>query len=151
MPQSLSHVILHLVFSTKDRAPFLHETVRDRMHGYLATLCRDLGATCYRVGGMADHVHVVTTLPRQLSQSAFLEDIKKKSSKWIKEIDPDRCADFAWQRGYGAFSVSRSNLEEVVRYVENQAVHHAKVSFQEEYRAFLDKHGVEYDERYVWG
>ena len=87
MPQSLSNVILHIIFSTKDRSPFLDESVRERMHGYLATLCRDLDSICYKVGGVADHVHIVTSLPRTLTQSKLLEDIKKKSSKWIKEID----------------------------------------------------------------
>jgi REP element-mobilizing transposase RayT len=150
MPQSLSNVILHIVFSTKDRHPFLDSAIRERMHGYLASLCRDLGSTCYKVGGVADHVHVVTSLPRTLTQSDLLENIKKKSSKWIKEIDRTRYGKFAWQRGYGAFSVSSSKLDGVVDYVVNQEEHHRKQTFQDEYRRLLAKHGIEYDETYVW-
>jgi len=150
MPQSLSDVNLHLIFSTKDRYPFLDHEVRDSMHRYLATLCRDLGSTCWKVGGVSDHVHIVTSLPRTLSQSQLLEDIKKKSSKWIKEINAAQYGKFAWQAGYGAFSVSRSNLDKVVSYVANQESHHEQLSFQDEYRVFLTKHYVEYDERYVW-
>lgn len=150
MPQSLSDVNLHLIFSTKDRDPFLGTEIRDSMHRYLATLCRDLNATCHKVGGVSDHVHIVTSLPRTLSQSQLLEDIKKKSSKWIKEVDPSKYEKFAWQAGYGAFSVSRSNLDEVISYVANQETHHQKVTFQDEYRAFLTKHNVQYDERYLW-
>jgi len=150
MPQSLSDVTLHLIFSTKERYPFLDQEIRDSMHRYLATLCRDLGSTCHKVGGVSDHAHLVTSLPRTLSQSQLLEDIKKKSSKWIKEVDNEKYGKFAWQSGYGAFSVSRSNLEEVIRYVAKQEEHHMQLSFQDEYRAFLTKHQTEYDERYVW-
>ena len=150
MPQSLSNVILHIVFSTKDRYPFLDGEIRERMHAYLATLCRDLNCACYKVGGVADHVHVVTTLPRTLTQSALLEAIKKKSSKWIKEIDRAKYGKFAWQRGYGAFSVSFSNLDGVVDYAANQDEHHRKQTFQAEFRKLLAKHNMDYDEKYVW-
>lgn len=150
MPQSLSDVNLHLIFSTKDRYPFLDDNIRDKMHRYLATICRDLNSVCHKVGGVSDHVHVVTSLPRTLSQSKLLEEIKKKSSKWIKGIDDAKYGKFSWQAGYGAFSVSRSNLDDVISYVANQEEHHRNRSFQEEYRAFLAKHKVELDERYVW-
>ncbi len=120
------------------------------MHGYLATLCRELDSICYQVGGVADHVHIVTTLPRTLSQSGLLEDIKKKSSKWIKTLGEKGYDQFSWQRGYGAFSVSPSNLAGVVEYAANQEAHHQTQSFQNEYLKFLKKHDVEYDERYVW-
>jgi putative transposase len=114
MPQSLSRVILHIFFSTKDREPWLELNVRPRMHAYLATTCRDLGADLVRVGGVADHVHIVTTLPRTLSQAQLIEQIKKLSSKWIKTLDA-RYRGFFWQRGYGAFSVSPSQLEDLLR------------------------------------
>jgi REP element-mobilizing transposase RayT len=149
MPQSLSRVIIHIIFSTKDRNPWLDAEVRPRMHAYLATICRDLGAETFRVGGVADHVHLVTTLPRTLSQASLLEDVKKTSSKWIKTLGP-AYGQFHWQRGYGAFSVSPSQLTGVVEYVEHQDEHHRHRSFQEEYREFLHRHGVEFDERYVW-
>src|SRR5438552_7498817 len=103
MPQSLSKVILHIIFSTKNRELWLDSGVRPRMHAYLATICRDLGADFVHVGGVSDHVHIVTILPRTVSQAEFIEHIKKTSSKWIKALDT-RYRGFFWQRGYGAFS-----------------------------------------------
>jgi putative transposase len=149
MSQSLSKVILHIIFSTKDREPWLDSNLRTRMHGYLATICRDLGAELVHVGGAVDHVHVVATLPRTVSQAQFVEQIKKTSSKWIKTVDA-RYRGFFWQRGYGAFSVSPSQLESVRQYVEAQQEHHRTPTFQEEYRELLRRHGVDFDERYVW-
>src|SRR5947208_16223775 len=149
MAQSLSKVILHIVFSTKDRKPWLESDIRARMHGYLATICRDLGGELVHVGGVADHVHIVTTLPRTLSQSELIEQLKKVSSKWIKAVDT-RYRGFFWQRGYGAFSVSPSQLEAVLQYIETQQEHHRNRTFQEEYRELLRKHNVDFDEHYVW-
>ena len=149
MPQSLSKVIVHIIFSTKDREPWLGLDVRPRMHAYLATVCRDLGAEVVRVGGVADHVHIVTTLPRTVSQAQLIEQIKKVSSKWIKTLDA-RYRSFFWQRGYGAFSVSPSQLEAVVQYVDTQQEHHRTRTFQQEYRQLLRTHGVDFDERYIW-
>jgi putative transposase len=149
MPQSLSKVIVHVVFGTKDREPWLDSNVRTRMHGYLATICRDLGAELVHVGGMSDHVHIVMTPLRTLSQAQFIEHIKKVSSKWIKGLDM-RYRGFFWQRGYGAFSVSPSQLDSVLVYVNKQQEHHRTDSFQEEYRELLRKHGVDFDERHVW-
>ena len=149
MPQSLSKVILHIIVSTKNREPWLDSNVRPRMHGYLATICRDLGGELVRVGGVADRLHIVTTLPRPLSQAEMIEQIKKASSKWIKEVDASY-RPFFWQRGYGAFSVSPSQLEALLQYVEAQQEHHRSRTFQEEYRELLRKHGVDFDERYVW-
>ena len=148
MPQSLSKVILQIVFSTKNREPWLEPDVRPRMHAYLATVCRDLGAELVRVGGVADHVHIVTTLPRTVSQAEFIEQMKKTSSKWIKALDA-RYRGFFWQRGYGAFSVSLSQLDTVLDYVKAQQQHHRTRTFQEEYRELLRKHGIDFDERYV--
>jgi putative transposase len=149
MPQSLSKVVLHMIFSTKNREPWLDRDVRPRMHAYLATICRDLGGEIVHVGGVADHVHIITTLPRTLSQAQLVETIKKASSKWIKALDT-RYRGFFWQRGYGAFSVSPSQLDSVLEYVDNQQGHHRDRIFQEEYRELLRKHGVDFDERYVW-
>ena len=149
MPQSLSKVIIHIIFSTKDREPWLDSDVRTRMHAYLATVCRDLGAEFVRIGGVADHVHIVTTLPRTVSQAQLVEQIKKASSKWIKAVDA-RYRGFFWQRGYGAFSVSPSQLDTVVQYVEGQQEHHRTCTFQEEYRELLRRHGIDFNERYVW-
>jgi Transposase and inactivated derivatives len=119
------------------------------MHAYLATVCRGLGAELIRVGGVADHVHIVTTLPRTVSQAQLIEQIKKGSSKWIKTVD-GRYREFFWQRGYGAFSVSASQLDAVLQYVDAQQEHHRTRTFQEEYRELLHKHGLDVDERYVW-
>lgn len=149
MPQSLSKVLVHIIFSTNSREPWLDANVRPRMHAYLATICRDLGAEFVHVGGVADHVHIVTTLPRTLSQAQLIEQIKKTSSKWIKTLDA-RYRAFSWQRGYGAFSVSPSQTDAVLRYIGSQKEHHRTRTFQEEYRELLRKHGIDFDERYVW-
>ena len=149
MPQSLGKLIVHIIFSTKNREPWLDANMRPRMHAYLATICRDLGVELVRVGGVADHVHIVTTLPRTLSQAQLIEQIKKTSSKWIKAVDL-RYRGFSWQRGYGAFSVSPSQLDAVLRYIKEQPEHHRNRTCQEEYRDLLRNHGVDFDERYVW-
>ncbi len=149
MPQSLSKVIIHIIFSTKNREPWLDSAIRPRMHAYLATICCDLGGEALRVGGVADHVHVVTTLPRTLSQAQLIEGIKKPSSKWIKGLE-GRYRGFFWQRGYGAFSVSPSQVEAVMRYVQRQKEHHRIHTFQDEYRELLRRQGLEFDEQYVW-
>jgi putative transposase len=149
MPQSLSAVLLHIIFSTKNREPWLDRDLRPRIHAYLATICRDLGAEFVHAGGMADHVHIITTLPRTVSQAEMIEQIKKTSSKWIKNLDR-RYRGFFWQRGYAAFSVSPSQFKAVLKYVDTQQQHHRTRTFQEEYRKLLRKHGVAFDERYVW-
>ena len=117
------------------------------MHAYLATICRDLDAKVLCVGGVADHIRIVTTLPRTVSQAQLIEGIKKPSSKWIKPLDP-RYRGFSWQRGYAAFSVSQ--LKTVVQYVERQEEHYRNRTFQEEYRELLRLHAVEFDEQYIW-
>jgi putative transposase len=149
MPQSLSKVLLHIIFSTKNREPWLEPTVRPRMHAYLATICRELGAELVHVGGVADHVHIATTLPRTVSQAQLVEKIKKASSKWVKALDA-QYRGFFWQRGYSAFSVSPSQLDAVLHYIKVQQEHHRTRTFQEEYRELLRKHGVDFDERFVW-
>ena len=149
MPQSLSQVMLHIVFSTKERRPWLDPEIRPRMHGYLATVCRDCDCQPYRVGGTADHVHIAARLARTTSQSELLEKIKKTSSAWIKH-QGNQYAGFFWQGGYGDFSIGWSQLEELVRYIDHQEQHHRTQTFQEEYRSLLNKYHVEFDERYVW-
>jgi putative transposase len=149
MPQSLSQVILHIVFSTKDRRPWLDPAIRSRMHAYLATVCRDSDCEGYRVGGVADHVHIAARLARTITQAELLEKIKKTSSAWIKQQDPQYGA-FHWQAGYGAFSIGWSQLADLVRYIDHQDEHHRTQTFQEEYRHLLQKYHVECDERYVW-
>ncbi|MGA2867451.1 MAG: IS200/IS605 family transposase [Verrucomicrobiota bacterium] len=149
MPQSLSQVIVHLVFSTKDRQGWLDAPIRPRLHAYLATICRDRNCEAYRVGGTADHVHLAVRLGRTLSQADLLETVKKTSSAWIKE-QGHAYHSFFWQRGYGAFSVGFSQLDALVRYIDAQEEHHRTKTFQEEYRELLHKYHIEFDERYVW-
>ena len=149
MPQSLSKVILHIIFSTKNRELWFDSDVRPRMHAYLATVCRDLGAEFVHVGGVADHVHIVTTLPRSVSQAEFIKRIKKTSSKGIKRFNP-RYRGFFWQSVYGVFWMSPSQLEAVLQYIEAQQEHHRTRTFQEEYRELLRRQGVDFEEPYVW-
>ncbi len=149
MPQSLSQVILHLAFSTKDRHRTLDDGIRDRTHAFLATLCRDRACEAYRVGGTDDHIHAICRLSRCVTIAKLVEDMKRESSKWIKTLGADY-ADFHWQRGYGAFSLSRSHLDRAIAYVSNQAEHHREVSFQDEFRELLRRYGIDFDERYVW-
>jgi REP element-mobilizing transposase RayT len=149
MPQSLSYLLTHIVFSTKDRAPALDATVRPALHAYLATVARNADCECFRVGGVADHVHLAVRLSRTITMAQLIEELKTSSSKWLKTQSPALAA-FAWQRGYGAFSVGPSDLNALLHYIDNQEEHHKTRSFQDEYRAFLMKYGIEYDERYVW-
>ena len=130
MPQSLSHVIVHVIFSTKARKRWLDDDIRDRVHAYLARVLRDLGACAYRVGGTDDHVHVAFTLPRTLTQSQLVSKIKSTSSQWIKKLDA-KYAEFIWQTGYGIFSVSRSHLDRLIAYIQGQVEHHYRWSVVE--------------------
>ncbi len=149
MPQSLSELLVHLIFSTKDREPFLTPAIRSDMHGYLAATIRLLDAECYRVGGTADHVHLAIRLPRTVTVAKLVQTAKANSSKWAKTLNP-ALRHFAWQRGYGVFSVSKTHLRPLVDYIDHQEEHHRTLTFQDEYRKLLVKLGVEFDERYVW-
>ena len=150
MAQCLSRLWTHLIFSTKNRYPFLHDQVlRGEMHAYLAEMLRTHDCETLIVGGVEDHTHSLFALSRTHVIADVVKGIKRTSSGWIKRAWP-KVAKFHWQGGYAAFSVSQSNLVEVIRYIENQEEHHKRVTFQDEYRAFLKAYGVEYDERYVW-
>jgi len=149
MPQSLSFLLVHLIFSTKDRAPNLNLSVRPNLHAYLATVARNTNCECFRVGGVADHVHLAIRLSRTTTIAQLVEELKTSSSKWLKTQAPG-LKHFAWQHGYGAFSVGPSDLEALASYIDAQEEHHRHLSFQEEYRAFLKRYGIEFDERYTW-
>lgn len=149
MAQSLSLVIVHIIFSTKGRFPCLDPSTRPHLHAYLATVARNSRCEGYRVGGTGDHVHLAVRLSRTTAIAGLVEELKTSSSKWLKRQRPE-LGRFAWQRGYGAFSVGRDELEAVVAYIDGQEEHHKVRTFQEEYLEFLKKYGVEYDERYVW-
>jgi putative transposase len=149
MPQSLSFLLIHIVFSTKDRTPFLSPEIRPDLHAYLATVTRNAGCECFRAGGVADHVHLAIRLSRTTTVAHLVEELKTSSSKWLK-TQSSALAHFAWQNGYGAFSVGPADLESLRKYIDTQEEHHRTHTFQEEYRAFLKRYGVEFDERYIW-
>jgi len=149
MPQSLAQNTIHLVFSTKHREPLLDDAVRDSLHGYLTTVLKNLNCPVLRINSVADHMHILFALHRTIALSKAVEDIKKSSSKWLK-TQSDALLTFSWQAGYGAFSVSHSNLPAVKRYIDGQAEHHQRMSFQDEFRQFLNKHQIDFDEQYLW-
>jgi len=149
MPQSLALVIVHVIFSTKNREPLLNEEVRPELFAYLATVARNAGCECQRVGGVSDHVHLAIGLSRTVTIADLVENLKTSSSKWLKTKTP-QLAGFGWQRGYAAFSVGPKDLATLCDYIDGQAAHHKARTFQDEYRGFLLKYGVAFDERYVW-
>ena len=149
MPQSLSFVLVHVIFSTKGREPLMTGDVLPAMHSYLSETVRNADCECFRVGGAADHVHLAVRLSRTITIAKFVERVKTSSSRWVKTRTPE-LRDFSWQNGYGAFSVGPSDLAALCAYIDNQERHHRTRTYQEEFRAFLKKYGVEFDERYVW-
>ena len=148
-PQSLSSILTHLIFSTKNRQPFLTGAVALEIHPYLAGVLDNIGCPSLQVGGVSDHVHLFFRLARTKSIAEVVETVKTSSSKWAK-TKGEEFAGFHWQSGYGAFSVSQSDSDAVITYIRNQDAHHKKISFQEEYRCFLERYEISYDERYVW-
>jgi REP element-mobilizing transposase RayT len=150
MPQSLSVVYLHLVFSTKDRRPFLrNQKIRESLHAYLGEISKRLDCPPILVGGVEDHVHILVRFGRTITQAEWIKEMKRVSNQWLKEQGVD-FANFEWQGGYADFSVSQSNLEQVKEYIAHQGEHHRKMTFQDELRTLLRKHQAEWDERYVW-
>ena len=150
MPQSLAQIYIHLVFSTKERQAYLQDlTLRKEMHDYLGGACNGLNCPVLRVGGVADHVHVLFRLGRSISVADLVKEVKRESSKWVK-TKAASAQDFSWQNGYGAFSISPSHVDAVRVYIEEQEEHHRDVSFQDEFRRLLTKYGLEWDERFVW-
>jgi REP element-mobilizing transposase RayT len=149
MPQSLTRLHVHLVFSTKNREPIITDSVRPSLHAYMATVLQNLNCHPVLINSVEDHIHLLFELARTVSVSQAVEDVKKSSSKWIKEQGPE-FRTFAWQSGYGVFAVSESNVEIVRQYIANQREHHRKKTFQDEYRQFLERHRIPFDEKYVW-
>jgi REP element-mobilizing transposase RayT len=139
-----------MVFSTLGRRNLIAPEVRARIHAYLGGIIANLNGLAVRIGGTGDHVHIVCCLRADTSPSEAVMKIKANSSRWVHETMPSM-SDFAWQEGYGAFTVSRSALDAVVSYVAGQEAHHRKMTFQEELLTLLKKHGIEYDERFIWG
>ncbi len=150
MPQSLANMLVHLVFSTKERRALLQNAeLRGQMHRYLAGISKNLECPAVIVGGADDHVHLLARQSRTISLADWVKELKRSSSLWAKKKGP-QWSLFQWQAGYGAFSVSQSQGERVRRYVESQEERHRRLSFQNERRQILRRHGVEFDERYVW-
>ena len=147
MPQTLSFNLVHIIFSTKNRMPTITTDVQPVLHAYIAATARRLGCDCFRVGGVADHVHLALKLPVTRTAAKTVSEIKTGSSAWMKE---QGVATFAWQRGYALFSVSPADTGTLLRYIGDQEAHHRKRDFQAELRAFLGKYHVPFDERYMW-
>ena len=149
MGQSLVKNYLHIIFSTKYRQPFIKPDYEENLFRYLGGICKNLDSPSLIVGGHLDHVHVLCLLSKKITLMKMVENLKTESSKWMK-TQSDVLKSFYWQDGYGAFSVNPSQVDIVIEYIKNQKQHHQKKTFQNEYRAFLKKYKVEYDERYVW-
>ena len=148
MSQSLSCLLVHLIFSTKERHPFLAQNdLMLRTHAYLGGILREASCPSLTIGGTADHVHAFFHLSRTQHVAKIVETLKSHSSRWIKTQGIEK---FAWQRGYGCFSVGQSQVQALIRYIQNQADHHLKVTFQDEFRQFLRRYEISFEEQYVW-
>ncbi len=150
MGQSLVQNYIHIIFSTKHREPLIQPPVEQELHAYLGGICNRLESQSIIVGDYTDHIHILCKLSKKIPLMKLIEELKSHSSKWIKTKGKSY-ENFYWQDGYGAFSVNPSEIEIVISYISNQKEHHKKKTIQDEYRAFLKKHQIEYDERYVWG
>jgi putative transposase len=150
MANTYTSLHYHVVFSTKNRVPCVTADIEQRVWEYIGGIARAHRMTALQVGGFDDHIHALVTAPATIAPSSIAQYLKGDSSKWMHEEFPE-LRNFGWQDGYGAFTVSRSNIPELIRYIQNQREHHSKMTFQEEYIRLLKKHGVEYDERYLWG
>src|SRR4029077_16456136 len=149
MPQSLAKTLVHLVFSTKNREPILTDSVRGPLCAYVSGVLRDLDSHPIAINAWRDHVHVLFVLSKNHSLSQIVMEVKRATSKWIKTQGTE-FAKFHWQNGYGTFSIGQSGVDEVKTYIADQAKHHQVKSFEDEFRAFLKRYQVEFDERYVW-
>ena len=149
MPQSLASVLIHLVYSTKHRHPFLPPDLDPELYAYQAAVFADMRCPAVIINGTADHVHALFRLARTVTIADVVEEVKKSSSKWLKTKRPT-LAGFQWQVGYGAFSIGESGVPQTRAYIERQKEHHSDRSFQDEYRAILALYQIEFDERYVW-
>ncbi len=149
MGQSLVKNYVHIVFSTKHRQPLIHPPYDVELYSYMGGICNNLESPVIKIGGYTDHVHILCMLSKKIALMKLLEEVKSHSSKWMKTKDIS-LYNFYWQDGYGAFSVNPAEVDRVIAYIANQHEHHGKKTFQDEYRLFLKKYKVEYDERYVW-
>ena len=149
MPQSFAKNLIHLIFATKERRALLEDGIREELHRYACGILKDLESPALAVNSVSDHIHILLNLHRTKALADVVMEVKRGTSKWIKTKGP-QFALFQWQAGYGAFSVSQSAVAEVEEYIRNQAEHHRRLSFQDEFRRFLQRYEIEFDERYVW-
>ena len=150
MSHSYVSCLFHSVFSTKNRQKLIDQELQARLWPYLGGIAKENNFKALAIGGIEDHIHMLLSLPASMALSKAMQLVKGGSSKWVHDEFPER-RDFSWQEGYGGFSVGISQVEETTRYILNQREHHKTKSFQEEYLAFLDRHGIQYDPKYVWG
>jgi putative transposase len=149
MAGTYTKLIYHIVFSTKNRQAFINEQIEAELYKYIGGIIRGIGGVCLEINGAADHVHILAVLPPKIAVSDALRDIKANSSKWVHETKRD-LQQFSWQDGFSAFTVSRSQVEPVLQYIIDQKVHHKQRDFKTELLGLLDKHEIEFDERYIW-
>jgi REP element-mobilizing transposase RayT len=149
MAQSFAKIAVHLVYSTKNRQPVLLEKIRKDIHSYTAGILKSLNCIPLAVNGTEDHIHILVLMSKNITLIKMVEAVKVGTSKWLKTKDMS-LQQFSWQAGYGAFSVSESQIEKVIKYIMNQEQHHQKKSFQDELRILLQKHKMEFDEQYLW-
>ena len=150
MAQSLAKILLHTVFSTKERRAFLQDKpLRDELHRYLGGILTNLDCQPIIIGGVEDHVHLLFAHSRTATVADVVKELKRSSSVWLKAKAP-ALGDFAWQNGYGVFSIGQSQADDVRAYIAGQEEHHRKISFQDEFRRLLQRYEIEFDERYVW-
>lgn len=150
MGQSLVKNYVHIIFSTKSRAPLIQPPLAAELHAYLGGICKELSCPAISVGGYTDHVHILCRLSKNVALSNLIQKLKSASSKWVKNKSTN-LSNFYWQNGYGAFSVNPKQVDAVVEYINKQYEHHKEKTFQEEYRSFLDQYKIDFDEQYVWG
>ena len=149
MPHTYTDVLIHFIFSTKDRAPLIVPEIREKLIAYLGGIIRELKGSPMSVNAVADHLHALIRMPSDASPAEMMRVVKTNSSRWVHEQWSQQ-ESFAWQTGYGAFSVSESNVDQVREYIARQEEHHRRMTFQEEFIAFLKRHNIQYDPRYVW-
>ena len=149
MGQSFTRLAVHLVFSTKHRFPFIDPLIEPQLHAYLGAVCKAMDCQPVAIGGSSDHVHVLCFLSKKIPLTALLEEIKKRSSKWIKEKGI-AYRNFYWQDGYAAFSVHSNDMDHLIQYIRNQRIHHPAGSFKVELLKLLNSHNLNYDEKYLW-
>ena len=149
MPQSLANILIHIVFSTKNREDLIVPFIETELYRYMASIYQKKSCPALVIGGTTNHIHTLCRLERAITIAYLLQHVKKCTSKWIKVKYPDS-ADFAWQSGYGVFSIGASNIEQVTQYIRTQKQHHQDISFETEYKTLLQRYSIDYDERYMW-